>query len=220
MRMRRDLRSCSRISWECTLIFTHLGNVCGRTWATVTVAALVLVVILFDIGCQSTRRDGDESSPTDVGAGAAVVPAWPSDNGPWHINEALRLWETGQKDEALVLLRNMYRAQVAPTFFRLYAMSEADFVTLPSPQRDRLREQMKRSLKVLRHVARAMIARGEEAARAGNMEEAEEWREALRTIGRANRAPAVPLLVDLVGRAIQEKADELLFDAEARERRP
>ncbi|HID22280.1 MAG TPA: hypothetical protein EYP14_07750 [Planctomycetaceae bacterium] len=127
----------------------------------------------------------------------------------------LRLWEEGQQTAALDLLTRMYEARIAKAFFRVCSVSEADFVTLPAQQRDLLREKLLKDLKTMRHVARAVATRAQELSRAGDLEAAEKLRGVLRRMGQGNRAPAVPLLVDLVGKALEERADALILDRRA-----
>lgn len=68
---------------------------------------------------------------------------------------------------------------------------------------------MVRGLRTLRQIARTLTTRVKAARDRNDDALAADLIAVLHKLGQANRAPDVPLLVDLVGKAIEKKAREL-----------
>lgn len=95
---------------------------------------------------------------------------------------------------------------------RPYVMSERQFVTLPETQRESLRMRMAERMIVMRDVGREAIGRGQAAAATGKLSEARRLLRAVKRLGAANRGPQVTLVADLVGKALEDRADIALAE--------
>jgi hypothetical protein len=89
-------------------------------------------------------------------------------------------------------------------------MTEAEFIARPPAEREAMQKEMLDRTMSLRYLTKELLLRAEEAEVQGDVAAAERYIGAAKFVGSANRAPQVPLLVELVGKRIEELADEAL----------
>ncbi len=170
------------------------------------------------IVCSVTLNGCDRQQSSQVDAGAAEArpsprPAVESTVPAPDIRELLTKWSVGEEDAAVAGVVELSRSAAGADGLRLYAMTEQQFAALPVEQRTALQSEMLDSLQHLRALAREIRRRASDAAAAGRTDEADGLIESLRALAQANSGPQVPLAVDMVAKAIQEKLVDPPLDA-------
>jgi len=122
----------------------------------------------------------------------------------------LKYWGQGEWDEAIGALVELTEAGATDVCYRPLNFTEQEFLALPYREREGLREEMLEQLRVLREIASKLQDKAQEAADSGDLEGAAKFLKTMKRLGESNRGPEVTLLVDLVGKAIERRADEKL----------
>lgn len=168
-------------------------------------AACAVIMGILWTGCgHDNSSDGESAISEQMAVPAAVQSAEPNVND---IQDVIGLWTRGERDSAIASLLDLVAMPDSVMRCRLYHMTEAEFVEHASSDRDRLRDEMLKTQSSLRSIAREMMLRGEKNETHGLQDNAKKYFVAAKRLGEANRSPAVPLLIDLVGKAIEERAD-------------
>lgn len=172
-------------------------------WATAVVLAGIGGVSYFS-GEQSTPEVGvDEVDRTAHAVDPAGTPA-----GTAHVNDVLHQWSTGQEDEAVRAFLRLGQMPPTDASYRLFDLSERQFVALPEVERDQLQQRMLAKFKVVRAFARDLDRRANEALASDDLPMAEKLLLSMKRLGKANTGPEVAHLTNLVGKAIQKLADQ------------
>jgi hypothetical protein len=89
-------------------------------------------------------------------------------------------------------------------------LSEQQFAALSQEQRDAISPQTEALSKAIRDLAREVVAAGEKLAAAGATDGAKAYFKAVQQFGQALAAPERMLIIQLVGKAIAEFAQDKL----------
>jgi len=171
---------------------------------------MVALLLVGELGCSRDPTSGTSPSREEARTAANEVSATaPASVG---ISEVLRYWSNGMTDHAVQLLLELADSRADAASYRPFRISEQQFVALAPAEREALRDQMLTTLDSMRALARELDRRAREADRAGDFAGAAKHLDAMKRLGAANREPEVPQLVDLVGKAIMERADQVLSE--------
>ena len=157
---------------------------------------VLLAALTIACGCRSPQRASQPTPPHQTGTATAATP----DARP--IRAVLAMWRSGRRHAALEAVAAMAQRDDWHTALCLMPMTEEQFIRLPQDEQTSLQQRLVEDLDIVRALARGLRAEARQAEAAGDHEAAQQWRLALRRLGRANRGQHVPALVDLVGQAI------------------
>lgn len=174
------------------------------------VQAIVRCVVLALTTC-SCRSAAPAPGPD--AAKSPATQATPTASAPSvHVNAVLARWADQHHEEAIALLVELCASNADDSALRAYDMSEREFISLPEAQREFLRMRMAERMSVMGAVGREAIGRGQAAAATGKLSEARRLLRAVKRLGAANRGPQVTLVADLVGQALEDRADIALAE--------
>lgn len=174
---------------------------------------MACLVFLGFVGWGCTDRNLCPSNGKQQVAPAAVQTAQTHADD---IHDVLEYWTTGERDTAIRLVLELVAHPDADSRCRLYHMTEAEFAALPLSEQQRTRDEMLSKQTSLRFIARELMLRGEENETHGLLNEPREYYVAAKRLGAANRGAEVTMLIDLVGKSIEERADEAIARLDAR----
>lgn len=179
------------------------------------VGVVSLLFVIAELGCSRDARSGTSSGESEAPPrGDGTCATAPMSVDIW---KALHHWSSGAPDDAVHVLLDLADTQADAVRYRPFNISEEQFLGLPAAERDALREKMLTTLEVMRDLARELDRRAREARLVGESASAARHLLAMKRLGEANRGPELTLLVDLVGKAIAERADKGMSELKVQE---
>ena len=187
-----------------------------RTFLAVMVVTMILVSLPSCAKRQDTSQVKSVPSPQSKAPAKAPVQTPPAPKTETvrpaaptatlaYFGQVLVTWNSGKKDEAIqqfVAIR--WDDPAAFQGIPILTMTEPQFATLSQVQRDQVAQQAQDLLKVIREMAKAVVATGDNMAAAGNAAGAKACFESVERFGQALAGPDHLSIVQLVGKAVTQ----------------
>jgi hypothetical protein len=130
---------------------------------------------------------------------------------PMYLGQVLVTWNTGKKGEAVNQFLQLNWQD--PSVFQgipVLAMSEQQFAALPEEQRDQISQQVQQLSQTFRDMGQAVISSTDSFIASGNAIGAKARLDAVQQFAQALAAPEHLQIIQLVGKAISQLAQEKL----------
>lgn len=172
-----------------------------RLWSIVP----VVIVLLLLSGC-SKKEDKPQTEDN-----LYPEPGSKISSDVWPVNELLALWNVNKKDEAVKEFLSIQWDD--PSVFQgadLLNLSEKEFVSLPTSERTRIKQDAFKLERTLRVLGKHVLSTGEKFAASGDTDMANAHFEAVLRYGRALSKPERLAIIQLSGKAMVKAAQSKL----------
>lgn len=171
-------------------------------------ASVVCLPSLVFVSC-STNRVGGSGPHECVEAPLNASPTEASSGDQPGMAVALRRFREAE-DSAISVILQLAESVEHEKRLRVCDLSEAEWIAQAGVHWESQRTELAGLLQDLRFLSNELVSRAAYANGAGDVRLARKYLNAAKRLGAANRGPGVPLVCDIVGKAIEELADKNL----------
>lgn len=152
-----------------------------------------------------------EVGDSDAATTLATAPTTPTTATATYFGEVLVSWNAGKQDDAVAQFLSLaWDNSAVLSGIPALSISEEQFASLPEDQRNQITKHAQELVDTLSGLVKKVIAIGQNLAASGDTQGAETHYRAVQQCGQALSAPEHIFLIQAVGRAIAQVAQEEL----------